>query len=203
MELNGIIFNEFIIYNIEFENINVESNTLIDILLLVNKYFTVKDLYSVYRQDNLKNKRLKLEDFLIYNRKTIEQQMKYSLYIKPNLSKYSELKNYRPFESINLDIHPVYQIEGQPYSLIIEFKDIYFLDNPSLPKYFTNYDMFYRDRKCRSKLKFFLKELNNLIVHSSINCYSEIVDSNFFDEKGLKLGASIIIDYLNKRILPK
>ena len=60
MELNGIIFNEFIIYNIEFENINVESNTLIDILLLVNKYFTVKDLYSVYRQDNLKNKRLKL-----------------------------------------------------------------------------------------------------------------------------------------------
>ena len=69
MELNGIIFNEFIIYNIEFENINVESNTLIDILLLVNKYFTVKDLYSVYRQDNLKNKRLKLEDFLIYNRK--------------------------------------------------------------------------------------------------------------------------------------
>ncbi|MBK9567077.1 MAG: hypothetical protein IPO37_18475 [Saprospiraceae bacterium] len=195
MELNGIIFNEFIIYNIEFENINVESNTLIDILLLVNKYFTVKDLYSVYRQDNLKNKRLKLEDFLIYNRKTIEQQMKYSLYIKPNLSKYSELKNYRPFESINLDIHPVYQIEGQPYSLIIEFKDIYFLDNPSLPKYFTKY--------FRSKLKFFLKELKNLIVHSSINCYSEIVDSNFFDEKGLKLGASIIIDYLNKRILPK
>lgn len=195
MELNGIIFNEFIIYNIEFENIKVKSNTIIDILLLLNKYFTVKDLYSVYRQDNLKNKRLKLEDFLIYNRKTIEQHMKYSLYIKPNLSKYSELKNYRTFESINLDLHPVYQIEGQPYSLIIEFKDIYFLDNPSLPKYITKY--------FRSKLKLFLKELKNLITHSSINCYSEIVDSNFFDEKGLKSGARINIDYLNKRILPQ